>query len=88
MGVDMTHTPGPWGVHSTSSEIVLVVAANGKWVVVGDHASNIALIKSAPALLAALKDMLAMYGPRGSEVSWDGPCEEARAAVAQAEDKI
>ena len=36
------------------------------------------------ALLAALEDMLAMYGPRGGEIVWDGPCEQARAAIAAA----
>jgi hypothetical protein len=49
---------------------------------------QLAVQRQRDELLASLKDMLAMYGPRGGEIVWGGPCEDAAALVAKVEAEL
>lgn len=93
----LTHTPGPWHVehqstpsqhHATGGDPVLSVYAGGVKIAAlatADRA-DAAVLAAAPDLLAALKRIVAMYGPSSdysheAKAAWK-VCE---AAIAKAE---
>jgi len=85
------HTPGPWNVHPMAS--CGVWAANGIHVAAtgGDMAddadpdeqeANAKLIATAPALLAALQEIVAIWDDHATNP--ESPLGKARAAVKKA----
>ena len=74
-----SHTPGPWYVHEEMSD---VVCAGDE--VLAEHVSpeDAALIASAPDLLDALKNLLAVHEREGGTKCHAG--DIARAAIAKA----
>lgn len=94
------HTPGPWRLERYENSVcgigARVVSADGRTIcddepyypkAVNEH--DAALIAAAPALLAALVDLLTIANERGAKLGLDegGPVlENARAAIAQARD--
>jgi hypothetical protein len=98
----MSHTPGPWGyVYDGGGTFSIgpdddpqlnriatiksssALSSDGSWDIAADNAK---LIASAPTLLAALRAVVAMYGPSSdygheAKAMW----EQAEAAIAKAE---
>lgn len=91
------HTAGPWHVGDGGHQVCVVYAADGYAVAdakvyhgkhEGEASANARLIAAAPALLGALREVLAVAdGPRDEASIMRGlqAIEAARAAIAQAE---
>lgn len=96
--IGSTHTPGPWTVGDTAIwalddcefHAIADCPVNHTCRDAETMWANARLIASAPDLLAALKEALAVhggdlrFGPDEDEQSW---CAQARAAIAKAEGK-
>ena len=88
------HTPGPWAVDVMPGEVVVYEAVTLKNVdicqVLGndDQDANAKLIAAAPALLAALRFIMAFYEPDAAGYldtnAWKQAESNARAAIAAA----
>lgn len=82
------HTPGPWQVlppKEGQPSITIAIPSNDAVYVAGStKEANARLIAAAPELLEALEAMVEMYGPRGSNIIWDGPIPLAQEAINKA----
>ena len=93
----MTHTPGPWNFRGMTRAIVSAPNKDGCYSTIGhvseslmigeqEHFANAALIAAAPALLAALEELL--WAASRTSLETDGDYSNAftaaRAAIAKA----